>query len=205
MGALLDILGDHSLDFQTPTYLLKEIENRLRVEIKDGNLNSLSGIEKTDSNEDMGYFTPHRHLSHNWNKHQKLVLLTNCRCCPEVQIFRNSLLIGTNFAYAHWRSFVFQQPFEEGFGHHLSRGQELWPVTQEFARALLRRLGGQKLLFLADQAQQEATDIAREGGNLEDVVAHLHSNQPSASLQEVLAIKSDSEIHKNWFYEEIQP
>lgn len=181
MATLLNIYGNHRLEFNSGKQLIEDISKRLNIKINDGGYQDIG--EKTSDIDNITFFTLYNHLEYNFEKWNKVMILTNYEYCSQFNILKHSISYDTNFKYSNW---IQNNINDENISS--------WSGLNEFTIKMTKVFNGDTLIYFNDSRFQVQEDELHNSVDLNFAIKEMSSI--------LLPTKIEDINHKNqygWF------
>ena len=103
MASSLNIIGNHKIEFNNGQNVIKQVEELLGIEVKNGTYKTLNGKEKTVNESDIELYSSYEHLQYNFEKWKMVKIISTYIPCYEITILEKTALLYSNILIKYWK------------------------------------------------------------------------------------------------------
>jgi len=204
MGTLLQILGNHELEFNSGKEAVKVFEERLNTKVVDGTYQSEKVKNKIDNLSEIEYFVAYDHLENNFNKLNEIKIMTNYKYCPEISLFKRVIRFDNGCKYPYWKNLILEEVIPKECLDQHEFCKVCWERIKSFSHELMKTFGGYKLVFFGDSRFQIEEDLYRQGKTLEVLIDEMSKKWLPTNFDEITLRKEEFNVKNGWYIQQLK-
>ena len=203
MSTLLQIVGNHKLEFNSGQEAINLLVDNLNVEIADGNYDSDNVRNKVNEPSEIKYFVNFEHLDRNFNLWNAIKIHTNYKYCPEINLFRKTISFDNNCTYSNWKDVILKNDVSQDNKNKHIYCQVAWKHINTLSVAITRKIGGNKIILFDDSRFQNEEELYHKGESIETVIKEFSEKWPPTEFEEIINRKSEFNVQNGWYTKRI--
>jgi hypothetical protein len=213
MGVDILTFANHQIKGISLKKRLDNIELKLNKKIKItpySYFTKVSEMPKTNSITDTTYYCfCSDNAEDDYRVTGEILLATNNRYLKTIRIFKKTLNLNPNFTtdYYYWKSLLGGKNVKDMISLTNLEYKDLWNSFQKIKFDLIKKLGGDKLVYINDQSFQGPEDLFYRGMGIEKIIPELEKIGPLFEIDKLYnnynEIDDDLSLSYYGFYEEI--
>ena len=204
MGSLLQILGNHDLEFNSGKRAVQLFEDRLNIEVKNGTYQTESVKNKIDDIQQIKFFTAYDFVEENYEKWKEVKILTNYKYCSEISIFEKVIRYENACKYSYWKNCMFNEIFPEDRIKQYEFCVVSWKRVNDLSIKLTRLLGGETLIYFDDSRFQNEEDIYHQGESIKVLIDEMSKKWIPTAFEDILNRKEEFNVRNGWYINKIK-
>jgi hypothetical protein len=203
MGSLLEIVGNHKLNFSSGKDVVNQIQSILNVEIKNGTYQSNEVKNKHEDPNQIEYFVALDYLEQNFDRWKEVKLMTNYKYSSEINIHGKTLSFNNGCRYKYWNVNLFEEEYEEAFKGQYEFCKTYWKEVQMFSVNITKRFGGEMQIYFEDSRFQEEIDMCVQGKSLNYIYDAMQEKWEPTEINEARNRKDEFLVKNGWYFEKM--
>jgi hypothetical protein len=203
MGSLLEIVGNHNLNFSSGKDIVNQFQSIFGVKIKNGTYQSHEVKNKQEDPNEIEYYVALDYLEQNSDRWKEVKLITNYKFCSEINILGKTLKFSNRCRYKYWNINLFEEEYEEKWKEQIEFCKTYWNEVHKFSKKITNRLGGDMQIYFEDSRFQEELDMCLQGKPLNSIFETMRKKWKPTELQEARKRKDDYLVKNGWYFEEM--
>ncbi len=204
MGSLLEIVGNHKLTFSSGKNIVNQFQSIFDVEIKNGTYQSHEVKDKHEDLNKIEYFVALDYLEQNFDRWNKVKLMTNYKFCSEINIHRKTLSFSNGCRYKYWNANLFEEEYDEKLKAQHDFCEIHWNEVHKYSVSITNRVEGDLQIYFEDSRFQEESDMCCQGKPLSHIFQTMQKKWKPTELNETRKRKDEFHVKYGWYYEKLK-
>jgi hypothetical protein len=203
MGSILEIVGNHKLNFSSGKEVVNQLQSIFDIEIKNGTYQSNEVKNKHEDSNKIEYFIALDYLEQNFDRWKEVKLMTNYKFCSELNIHRKTLKFSTGCRYKYWKVNLFEDEYDENLKEQYEFCKTHWNEVHKFSLNITNLVEGDMQIYFEDSRFQDELDMCFQGKPLNNIFEAMQEKWKPTELNEARNRKDEFLVKNGWYYEKI--
>ncbi len=201
MGSLLEIVGNHKLQFNAGKDVVNQFQSILNVKIKNGTYQSHEVRNKQEDRNQIEYFVALDSLEQNFKRWKEVKIMTNYKYCSEINFYEKTLRFNNGCRYKYWNTNIFEEAYQEDLKQQYESCKIYWAEVHEFSKNITKQLGGEMQIYFEDSRFQEEMDLCFQGKSLIQIFEVMKEKWVPTEIHDTRKRKNEFLVKNGWYFE----